>query len=424
LLPPRVGPDVFLPIEIVPREYSGHLLLAVELASRGRRAVIGHKGPVARSMVRAERAGLLFYKNDRTPDWASGLPHARVGLDPEAGIVYERYADFHTRRGNIRGDSSTRAFFCFGRDDHDFLVGQYPGLADRFHLTGAPRVALWGPSGLRFHAADSAAIRARFGDFVLFASSGGFRHERLLGREGKQPDRSWDAADHAHHFLERALAVARESGLGVVVRPHPTDSWAAWHDVARHVENLEVSTAHDLAAWTRAAVAVVQPGKSTAAFEAVCGGIPAISTESQPELTNVATRISHRADTTAEVLALVERARSGSLPVLPDRSAEELLGRKLHHPIEGAAQRVADVLDAVVPFEGSSGLRRLRSPRRTRRGRKQHDPLGSSEPPPFKRPPLLLERVEQDVQTALEVLGRSDAVRVRPDGDDCFVLTT
>ena len=418
-----VAPDVYFPIEIVSREYAGHLLLAVELAGRGRTAVIGHKGPVARSMNRASRPGLLFYKNARTPGWAVGLPHVRVGLDPEAGIVYERYADFHQRRGIISEDSPVQALFCFGPDEHDFLLDRYPHLAERFYLTGAPRVSLWGSSGLRFYAEDIEAIRARFGEIVLFTSSGGFRHERLLQRDGAQPSSAWEAADHAHHFLERAVTVAEETDLTVVIRPHPTDSWAAWRGLVEQIPNLVVETSMDLAAWTRAAVAVVQPGKSTAAFEAVCGGIPAISTESDPERTNVATMISHRARTTSEVIELVTMARSRNLSVLPDARAKELLERKLAHPLEGAAQRVADVIDVVVPFTGRSGVRRKRFGRTPRWEQPAREPFGVSAPPPFKRPSISMERVERDVESALSILGRSDTIQVRPDGNNCFVLS-
>ena len=89
-----VAPEVYFPIEIMSREYSGHLLLATELATRGRRAILGHKGPVAKVMRRASRGGLLFYKNTRLPSWSDDR-HALVGQDPEAGISHADYADFY-----------------------------------------------------------------------------------------------------------------------------------------------------------------------------------------------------------------------------------------------------------------------------------------------------------------------------------------
>ncbi len=420
---PTLAPDVYFAIEITSREYGGHLLLAAELAARGRVVVIGHKGAVMRAVGRARRPGLLFYKNARKPPWESRVDHAFVGLDPEAGIVYDDFADFYANRSFFSPDSSSRAQFCFGPDDHDFLLDRFPEHHARYHLTGSPRVSLWGADGDRFYAADTAQIRDHYGDVLLFTSSGGFTHEHYLRRRGQDPQKAWDEADHAHHFLSRVLAATDATDLSVVVRPHPSDSWDAWNRAVAASPRLAVDTTFDLSAWTRAAVAVVQPGTSTAAFEAACAGVPAISTESTPQQANAATRISHRRDTVEGVLEAIFAARLGHLATLPDEQAARLLTRKLFHPLEGAAQRVADIIDEVAPFDGASGLPRTRlRGLLNRRSRAETPRLGRTSVPPFKRDRILAERVERDVEAARQILGRQHAIRVRQIDDDCFVL--
>ena len=419
-----VAPDVYFPIEIVSREYSGHVLLAVELAARGRTSIIGHKGNVARAMYEAQRPGLLFYKNARLPGWADD-GHALVGLDPEAGIVYVDFKDFFSIRQVMADESPSLAQFCFGPDDHDFLVGRFPALRDRVHLVGAPRVSLWGADGRIFYRDDISRISAHFGRVIVFASSGGFAHERYVERRGQEARSTWSAADHAYHFFRMAEAAARAFEVPIVIRPHPSDSWVAWRKVAESIPNLHVESGFDLAAWTRSAHAIVHPGTSTAAFESTSAGVPTISTVSSPEGPNAAGLISHAAHGEQHLLELLATAIADSLSTFPSESAEATFRRKIHHPLDGAASRVADVLDAVVPYEGSSGIRlprRLRLPAFLRRG----DAGPSFDRPdvrPFKRDPLPLGRIERDVSRAAEVLGHPDRFRVRQLSSDCFAIT-
>jgi surface carbohydrate biosynthesis protein len=419
-----VAPDVYFPIEIVAREYSGHVLLAVELAARGRTAILGHKGPVARVMREAERPGLLFYKNARIPGWADPR-HALVGLDPEAGIVYEDFADFFAIRRVMADGSPSRAQFCFGPDDHTFLIDRFPHLQEMVHLAGSPRVSLWGTDGDVFYRDDVARISERLGRVILFTSSGGFLHENYLGKQGGDPEPTWSAADHAHHFFRMAEATASAFDVPVVIRPHPSDSWVAWRRAAQAIPNLHVESGFDLAAWTRSSHAIVHPGTSTAAFESVSAGVPAISTGSSPEGPNAAGRISHTADDGQHLLALLSAAVAGDLPPFPSESAEATFRRKIHHPLDGAATRIADVLDAVVPFDGPSGVRSAKRPRLPRILRRRHAAPMFDRPDvrPFKRDLLPLGRVEQDVARASEILGHEGRFRVRELRPNCFTIT-
>lgn len=420
-----LSPDVFIPVEITTREFAGHLLLAVELAARGRTAVVGHKSPVFRAMADAEHAGLLFYKNARRPPGTDSR-HALVGLDPEAGIRYSNFGDFFAQRKILSRANPHQAQFCYGPDDYAYMRSFFPDLADTVHLAGAPRVSLWGPNGDKFYESATKEIRERYGDVILFASAGGFKDAPLGPR--RNVEETWAVTEYAQHFFSMARAAARH-GVSVVVRPHPMDSWVTWRNMASEIPGLTVDSTYDLAAWTRVAAAVVHPGTSSAAFEAVCAGTPAISTASNPA-TNVATTLSYISSSPEELLELLLRADTRDLPPLPSADALTILRQKLLHPIEGAASRVADVLDEVAPFSGRSGLRRsgltrLRSLRHSiARRRAAPRELGSERPRPYKRDPLFLEEVERDVASCLTILGRSDDVRVREFAVDCFVLST
>lgn len=422
-----IAPDVYFPIETVSREYAGHVLLATELALRGRTAVIGHKGAVAAVMRAADRPGLLFYKNARVPSWSDSR-HALVGLDPEAGIVYGDYADFFAVREVVSTTSPSRAQFCFGPDDHDFLVTRFPDLAQRIHLTGAPRVSLWGADGDTFYVDDRDRILAHYGRVILFASSGGFTHERYLKMPWQDSRSHWAAAGPANHYLSLARSTAERSDAPVVVRPHPADSWQAWQEAVRDVPNLFVESVFDLSAWTRAAHAVVHTGISTAAIESVCAGVPAISTASDIIPSFIIDRLSHVAEDADDLIQLLGRAQHAELDTLPSKESQKLLERKLLHPLEGATQRIADVIDASVPFSGPSSItpRGRGRPSRILRRREPEGPMGRPHIRPFKRDDISMSRVERDVERAVAILGRPGEVqvKVRELSPNCFVITT
>lgn len=420
-----VAPDVYFPIEIVSREYAGHVLLAVELALRGRTAVVGHKGAVAAVMRAAERPGLLFYKNDNLRSWADPR-HATVGLDPEAGISYGDYADFFKGRKVVSATSPSRAQFCFGPDDHGFLVTRFPDLAQRIHLTGAPRVSLWGAEGDVFYADDRDRILAHYGRVILFTSSGGFVHERYLKLRGQDSRTQWAAPGPANHFLSLVRSTAEQSDAPVVVRPHPSDSWRAWQEAVRDVPNLFVESVFDLSAWTRAAHAVVHPGTSTAAIESVCAGVPAISTSSNIHPSFITDRLSYVAEDAQDLVRILRLAQRGELATLPSDESRTLLERKLLHPLEGATQRIADAIDAAVPFSGptSVSLKSRGRPARLLRRREPEMPLGRPHVRPYKRDDIHVSRVKRDVERAIAILRRPGEVQVHELSPNCFVITT
>ncbi len=419
------SPDIYFPIEITSREYAGHLLLAVELAARGLNCVIGFKGSVRRAMEKSSKPGILFYKGGDDGGWRNSTIHSHVGLDPEAGIVYHYFADFFNKRPALRDMSTTVLQFCFGPDDHAFFSGRFPESSDRFHLTGAPRISLWGQEGAHFYADAVAHIQDHYGTIVLFTSSGGFRHERSARMRGQDAETAWRAAESAHHFLSIARDVAASlPETSVVIRPHPSDSWSAWHAAASGFRNLSVESGLDLSAWVRAASIVIHPGTSTSALEAVCAGVPAVSTASNPN-TNVASSISHVAKTAQDAAELHARSVENELSVLPSGSPESLLRQKLHHPVSGAAQRVADVLMKTFDFAEPSGIQRpgrrpIALPSLLRRP--QMPKLGQPTPPPYKRSPLVRKPVERDVAAAQQVLNSRVQIDVQQLESNCFLI--
>ncbi len=417
----RAAPDVYFPIEITSREFSGHLLLAVLLASRGLNCVIGFKGAVNRALRGAVEPSILFYKGGSS-GWRSSTRHFQVGLDPEAGISYEHYADFLAKRPALADMSRTTLQFCYGKDDYSVLCNRFPSQLEKFHNTGAPRVSLWGTDGDVFYAQQTAQIKDFYGPLILFASSGGFMHPHYKKTLDKA-NSPWDAVS-AGHFLQIAReAAACFPDTSVVIRPHPADNWLAWHTAIQGTPNLFVDSSLDLSAWTRAAAVLVHPGTSTAAFEAVSAGVPVLATASNRK-SNVATTISHQLHSELHLLALCNDAFHKRLAIYPSDEAKRLHQAKLYHPLSGAAQRIANVLAETFDFAIPSALNSRRYYRLSiqKPFKRRSSELGASIAPDRKRQELFWDRVQRDVEAAKAVLGLHQSIRLDKIEPNCFLL--
>lgn len=427
------APDVYFPIEIAAREYSGHLLLAVELAGRGVNSVIGYKGAVQRAMESSTRPGMLYYKNYRKDRW-SKLVEKSVGQDPEAGFTWTNFSEFFAARSGLQMAASSDAYFCYGPEDYEFLQQSIPRAS--IHLTGSPRVSLWGALGRTFHSDRIAAIRNHYGEFVLFASSG-FRGNRKLVAEGESLDstiknRLREDDRVAHEMLRAAIAVARETDKMVVIRPHPTEDWTAWQEALRGESHISLESCFDLAAWIHASSAVVQRS-STAALEAYFAEVPAIAYfESEQardgDITTQKVAIPNQVAIPAVGAVELCETLTGLSPRFDafqtQAGPRELMRRKFLHPIDSAPRNVADVIVAELDTSGPSGLHRprllscFRHWSASRHQEPEWPPFGRQ--PVFKRRPLLLDVVSSDVQVAQEVLGLRASVSVLPLERDCF----
>lgn len=403
--------DIYLPIEITRREYSGHLLLATEMASRGYTVVIGTKRGVSELMKTAKRKGLLFYKNGRVPKMVG--PHAAmVGMDPEAGISYGRFADFLEWRPSLQNLAATTAQFAYGLDDYECL-SERATPQGRVHMTGSPRVELWGSAGDEFYRADIMRIRRRYGQFVLFASSGGFEHPNNVRRGWVSSEQVLAASNAAGRFLEFIAAAAVHLQCAIVVRPHPSDSWSEWRHRTRQLNNVFVDSSLDLSAWARSASAVVHPGTSTAAIESVVARVPAISvgTNSSSKDTNVDVprTLSYQVESLSDFIPLLISALQGDLRHRLNDATEKLLHRKLMQPLEGATSRLADAIEGTVRFDARSGLsgtKRYYSALGLPFDRRGRPSLAVQKEPAFKLEVVSRRRLRDDVEGALRVLGK------------------
>ena len=330
------------------------------------------------------------------------------------------------------------AYFCFGPDDFSFLRESLP--AANVCLTGSPRVMLWGEAGKKFYADQIAQIRARYGNFILIASSGARGNAGYLqaDREGRLDDERRAILQRddlvAQEMLRAAQHLARQQQRQVVIRPHPAEDINIWRKAIAGFPGISLETCFDLAAWIHAADAVIHR-TSTAGMEAAVASVPRISfAESEEQLkhdmvaysTATPDKVSVRAVGLDALCSEVERVTGNPEAGRATGRAREILETKFRYPLEEAPGLICDELERLGPWAPASGLPmdwrrdlllRLQSLRRDDEKVGVVDqPLGS------KRRPLLPRRVDADVRSALRLLGVDGTVRVHFREKDCFTL--
>ena len=122
---------VFIPIEIMRREYISKLLLSIELLKKGMPVIIGHKSPVIDLALKTKEPGILFYKSmmsGQKKKIFKKLKEKNFGIvaqDEEAGIVYQNFEDFYNFRHSLKYIDKLDLFFTWGKDEYNFLTKKF-----------------------------------------------------------------------------------------------------------------------------------------------------------------------------------------------------------------------------------------------------------------------------------------------------------
>ena len=284
---------LFLPLEVVKREYLGRLCLAVEVAARGMPVYIGHKKWIIRLALDAE-PGIFFYKDAARDEWfVPGLKDrgfALVAQDEEAGIIYTDYGEFFARRKSLENVPNLDLFFAWGDDDHDFLARRFcsPGHCNVVK-TGAVKTMLWGDLGRSYFATDVERIRRRYGRFVIFITNFAVGNSYLsLGELLRLAEKNDSAARDQYRerfekearlmrfVLDAARDIVVRTGFKVVIRPHPTENVQNWRRRSRGMGGVFVEPDGDLSPWILAADGVLH-NSCTSGIQAAASNVPVVA---------------------------------------------------------------------------------------------------------------------------------------------------
>lgn len=367
-----------LPIDVKAREFDARIFLACVAVEQGFGCIVGAQGHLGKAAaelpagIRLEKTAQL--KNLRGLEVRDRLGYVNCCIDEE-GLVYinpEAYTG--GRLGRPVVDLMDR-IFTWGADQAEILAQWHPAIENRIHLTGNPRVDLWRPEMRAFYQDEADALRARFGQFVLFSTAfamvnndhgDDFFAQTLhsnggLDDDGKQHVEGYIA--HSRRLFEAmrtcVVDVARSRpAQAFVVRPHPSEDVEVWRRTCADLPNVEVHREGPVTPWLMAAQAVIH-NNSTTGLESTLLGRPTIAYTPyvDPDFDqNLPNRVSHRADDVDAVVELVDdldRAESWTV-------SEDDLGFLARHvdALDGpfSAERIVEHLRDIDiparPFDG------------------------------------------------------------------------
>ena len=284
---------VFIPIEIMNREYISKLLLSIELIKRGMPVIIGHKAQVIKLALKSNEPGILFYKStmaggmERTYQLLKKKNFGFVSQDEEAGIVFKNFKDFYNSRPSLKSIGDVDFFFSWGDDEYRFLVKRFTKKVVKNY--GALRSCLWGDLGKKIYHSNIVDLKKKFGNYILIVSNLADYNSYLSEKQtiehlSQYKDFNLKKFKKAckvqkyffYQYVDIIKFITMKLNKKVIVRPHPGEGKKLWEEALRGIENVHVESEGELLPWILASEFIIQNG-CTSAIEASTANIPVIS---------------------------------------------------------------------------------------------------------------------------------------------------
>ena len=363
---------LIIPVENQVRELDAKLLLACVAAERGLPVVLGSRTYINFAMPGLPR-GVFLAKSMRSIskrmlNIIRGLGHDVVAWDEESLVRYNS-PQYYAWRYSEDTFKVIDQVFAWGADDAQFFR-DYPGYSGApLHVTGNPRIDLLRPEVRGYFAAEVAALKRRYGEFILINTNFSFVNNfvpalNLIGRDLQGQPRvsrtGWGMslafatgmAGHQQAIYEhfRALMPRLSAWFPqhrIVLRPHPSENHDVWRQILAGCPQVEVAHEGNVVPWLMAARVLLHNGCTTA-VEASVLETPAVSympVTSDTYDYHLPNGLSHCARTAEQVRELLSEILVGQRGMVDPSVRERLFNRHLaatHGPL--ACDRVLDVL--------------------------------------------------------------------------------
>lgn len=380
---PTIDPIVYLPVESKHRELNARLLLACALIRSGHHVVIGVGHEIVENLGTLPPGVFLAKGLNKVQlnmiENVTRIGHVVVAIDEECLGISDPWYMMRDVAEGIAGHVHT--VYCQGKVQRDAL-SRFRGFSpERLQLTGNPRVDLMRDPLSLLYAQETEEIRARRGQFILINTNSGSInnlwgdldvYRRILTEIGwadaSDPEDRLLVEDHIEHDRNNVSAIKEfvanvaklDSGIRMVLRPHPSEKPDNWVEFAASFDSLDVLEESEPTPWLLAADLVVTTGCTTAT-EAIVMGKDAISLVAQPK------SVRHPSFFLANQVALRESnarqaAEDSVLAIRGDRRAfridEDSRARILDEHIHGntntpAFESIAEHISTLIRENGS-----------------------------------------------------------------------
>jgi surface carbohydrate biosynthesis protein len=373
---------LYLPMEIASRELDSRLLIAAFALERGYEVVLGQKWLIERNL-RAMQPGIYLSKTLTQRDAkfsarAGSIGYFVTAIDEEMpGLVVSRN---ELRWVSQAGVDSSNLIFVAGNNNAEALRARFPDAADKVLAIGNPRLDLLRPQLRPLYRAEAERLRAKYGRFILINTNLGFTNsekgsvDEIVSEQVRLGKLNLDNPEH-RAFVEGIKAMEAANGAAIaqllkllpaavpdhriILRPHPSENLAPWHNLIGRSSQIEVIREGPAAPWIYGADALVHTNCTTG-VEAVALEQPAICIVPIDVSVNkryLANRVNPVVRSAAEAVDAVRRIVAN-----PEgfSYSDEML-RQFHQSLSFEDDRLAAtaLLDAI---EGRLGKRELSGP--------------------------------------------------------------
>ena len=279
--------EVYIPIEIKPREFVSQLLLSSELAKRGSRVYLGNKKSLDKHIEnKTQSNGVYLYKGgggsiNKFRNISKKVESIAV-LDQEISPAIIDYNFIRNRfvKGSLNYVSR---LYLVGNEAKKAAISVLDGYdSSNIKALGWPRVDLWQPSMNKVWSDQIKDIKERFPEpFILFTSDFGCNTEALLKqiilrmekRGAKKTKKEIDKYKKIYlqeykTFLQFVdflnLLDADPKIPKIIVRPHPNEDHLAWQEKVKNLSNVNVIYEGDVSPWLLASEALLHRGCTSA----------------------------------------------------------------------------------------------------------------------------------------------------------------
>ncbi len=309
---------IYIPVEIMHREFLAKLLFACFVVKRGYQVIIGRHTDIYNKILPFYPRGIVVehsVQSTQKPffDVLERLGHTIVAWDEEA-LAQPSSSWYLARRVPELVLKKVHSFFVWGKLDYKWLKEGRPSQQSLYKMVGNPRLDILRKEFNSIFYKKGREYRAKHGDFILINSN--FNRVNFL-KEQKNTflDNVSKAANltlDKRVFLENMLALQEENfkqyckmipllakkfnNYKIIIRPHPAENREPWDNIANKIDNVEViyeGTAND---WSAGSRLLIHSGCTTAIEANILGVncieyMPVNGEESQYELTRAASAL-------------------------------------------------------------------------------------------------------------------------------------
>lgn len=280
---------LFLPIEIIPREFDSKLLIAHKALKKGYSVVIGPKGAVYKS-ARSFGRGVYFYK-DHSPLSARMFHELKVAglrivaMDAE-GLSWPSPENYKSSRIDKNSIKHCDAIFVWGMQQFNILIDTLPEFKEKFYVFGNPRFDI---------------LHKKYRQFIVDQA----KHNSLISKKnyilinsmfaaGNWNPLMYGTPSYVEHLKIRGIIKTKKDYLfykrvgetdemlfkeyvsmlktlsklfpseTFIMRPHPDENHETWHNIFADTDNVIIEYSGNATYWILGAKALIYTGCTTA----------------------------------------------------------------------------------------------------------------------------------------------------------------